>query len=358
MIQVRRVFLGLALAALPLVAGCSSTSTPPPPPAASFVYYGTDFGAPVGSPEMGIVSYPITATSVLGTTLDSSVGNGLNATQNLAFDGAGHLFVVNAGPAPENVLVFTPPLTATSTPIAVLTLPAALTFAFGIAFDSAGNMWIGDFNLDNIYEFTPTTPFTTTQTLVAAITMVSKPGPCGLAFDSSGNLWEGLDTTPNGINEFVKGAGFTNATVATVALDGLADPCGIAFDHNGNLYAGGDPPKGPKSLALRRMSARPVSNVVHPNVVEADGIGFWPAANLVNGGLPTIVNATGLATGFFSEQLTIDAAGNLYDADCGTTAKIYVYPTATSAWSTSLAPVTYSDANIVASGCVEGIAIH
>jgi len=308
---------------------------------------------------MGIVSYPITASSVLNTTLDSSVGNGLDATQNMTFDGAGHLFVVNAGPAPENVLVFTPPLTATSTPIAVLTLPAALTFAFGITFDASGNLWIGDYLGPKIYEFLPTTPFTTTQTLVANVTMTAPVvGPCGLQFDTSGNLWTGLDVTPNGVAEFVKGAGFTNATVPTVFLDGLADPCGIVFDHSGNLYAGGDPPKGPKSSALRRMSARPVSDVVHPNIVEGDGIGFWPKANLVNGGLPTIVNATGLATGFFSEQLTLDAAGNLYDADCGTTAKIYVYPTATSAWSTSLAPVIYSDANIVAADCVEGIAIH
>jgi hypothetical protein len=354
MIQFRRVLLGLAVAALPLFAGCSSSTTTPPPPAAqSFVYYTLDQAGTLGNAQIGLVNYPITATSVLATTLATTATNGLIFTQNMAFDSSGRLFVVNEG-TPNTVTVFTPPLTATSNPSIVLTLPAAITGAFGIAFDSGGSLWIGDFSNDKIYQFLG--PFNASATLVANVTMVSPADPCGITFDAAGNLWEGLDTTPNGVTEFVKGAGFTNATVATVFLDGLADPCSVAFDKAGNLYAGGDPPKAPKSLA--RHARGHASTAVHPAIVEGDGIGFWPPANQINGGLPTIVNSTGLLTGFFSEQITFDTAGNLYDADCGTTGQIYVFPTATSAWSATLAPVLYTDANINTADCVEGIAIH
>jgi hypothetical protein len=353
MIHVRRVLLGLAVAALPLFAGCSSSSTstnPTPPPAVSFVYYSSGDGSTgaLGSPQLGIVAYPITATSTLMTAINATAGNGLQFTENVAFQG-GNLYVVNESAPNNTVMVFTPPLTATSNPIAILTLPAAITGAFGIAFDSAGNMWISDGN-NSIYKFA--CPCTTTATLAAAVTMVSPNFANGIAFDSTGNLWVALSQATNSIGEYVLPVGgFVNSTTATVFLDGLGFADSVAFDHNGNLYAGSDPPGGHKHKPVQSSGVRPAP-------AEATGIGFWPVANLVNTGMPTIVNSTGLAGGFFSDQLAFDPAGNLYDADCGVIAQLYVYPTATSAWSTSLAPVIYSDANIVTNDCVSGVAVH
>lgn len=361
MIHVRRVLLGLAVAVLPLFAGCSSSSTsttPTPPPSVSFIYYSSGDGSTglIGSPQLGITGYPITATSTVLTTLDATAGNGFVYTENLAFQG-GNLYVVNES-TPNTVMVFTPPLTATSNPIAILTLPATITGAFGIAFDSAGNMWISDTSNDTISKFT--CPCATTATLVAAVTMVSPANPNGIAFDNSGNLWVALAQATNSIGEYVLPAGgFINSTMVSVYLDGLKDADSVTFDHSGNLYSGGDPPSGIASKRyLRLHMPLPQAAAIHPNVVEADGIGFWPVANLVSGGLPTIVNSTGLAAGFNSYQLGIDPAGNLYDADCGTTAHLYVYPTGTSAWSTTLAPVVYTDASITTNDCVSGIAGH
>jgi sugar lactone lactonase YvrE len=360
MIQVRRLLLGLAAAALPLLAGCSSSSTssPPPPAAAAFVYYTTDESA--ANPQLGVVNYPVTATSTLATTLVGTAGNGLAFTQNMAVEN-GNLYVVNdTATATVSVFSLATPLTPTTNPVAILTLPVAISFPFGIAFDSSGNMWVGDFSGAKIYQFTA--GLTTTGSPTQGVTLSSPPGPCGLAFDASGNLWEGLDTTTQSVTEFVKGTGFTNATTASLFLDGVKDACGIAIDKNGNLYAGGDPPNSPpKALRMRAMHREAAIHPagVCPVIPELDGIGFWPAASLTtNCAAPTIVNSTGLASGFFTEQLAFDSAGNLYDADCGTTAHIYVYPTATSPWSTTLAPVTYTDANITFSDCVEGVAIH
>jgi sugar lactone lactonase YvrE len=353
MIQVRRIFLGLAVAALPLLAGCSSSSTSTPPPPASFVYYASGDGSTgaLGSPQLGIVAYPITAASTLGTTLAATAGNGLVFTENVVFQG-GNLFVVNES-TPNTVMVFTPPLTATSNPIAVLTLPAAITAAFGIAFDSAGNMWISDSSGTNNHIYKFTCPCTTSATLVAAVTMVSPPVPNGIAFDSSGNLWVAISQGLSSIGEYVLPVGgFVNTTVVTNHLDGLGFVDSVAFDHSGNLYAASDPPGGHKHRPVPQASG------VRPAIVEPLGIGFWPVANLVNNGMPTIINSTGLAVGAFSYQLAFDSVGNLYDADCGITGHLYVYPTATSAWSTSLAPVTYTDANTATTNCVSGVAIH
>jgi hypothetical protein len=362
MILVRRVLFGLAVAALPMFAGCSSSSTstsptPTPVPAQSNVYYSADYNNTIGNAQIGIVGYPITGTSTLQTNILTTATNGLAFTQNLAFDSTGRLFVVNNF-APRTVGVFTPPLTVTSNPTITLTLPATMACAFGIAFDASGNLWAGDSCNDKILEFNG--PFTTSATLVANITMVSPADPNGIAFDPTGNLWTALDTTTLSIAEFVKGTGFTNATVATVFLDGLTDADSIAFDKNGNLYAGGDPPRSAKALARLALEHHGMHNMLaarpsaKPNVVEGDGIGFWPPANQINNGLPTVVNNTGLLAGFFSEQMTFDNLGNLYDADCGNSGAIYVFPTATSAWSATLAPVVYTDIN----DCAEGIAIH
>jgi sugar lactone lactonase YvrE len=314
----RKLLLTLALASLPAAAGCNANSTSIPPPfVPSFVYYTTDDGAR----QMGIVAYPITATSTLATMVNQT------AAFHMAFDASGRLFVVHdIGPGTINV--FTPPLTATSTPSFVLTYPAGNPTVIGIAFDSSGNLWASQGC--NVEEFTP--PFTSSVTLAAAVTLTSNFCASGIAFDPSGNLWVAIGSSTNGIEEFVKGSGFTNSTPIDHTLTGVNTPFDVAFDRAGNLYSSG--------------------------TLAAQGVAMWNANNLGPGATPNVLNHTGLSAGFSPQQLAFDPFGNLYVADCGTTAKIYVYPTATTAFSTTLAPVVYSDANIVAANCVEGIAIH
>jgi streptogramin lyase len=325
----RKILFSLAVAACSVLTGCSAKSTSPSPPAApSFVYYATSDGFTLGSPQMGIVAYPITASSTLATTLNASAANGLARTQNLAFDASGRLFVVN-GHAPFTISVFTPPLTATSAASFVLTIPAGLLVCmFGIAVDASGNLWISNCST-SVFEFNG--PFTTSETLPAPnVTLTSPLATAGLAFDASGNLWVALDQATNGIEEYLKGTGFTNSTPVDHTITGLATPVTLAFDKSGDLFSSG----------------------------SAQGAAEYLASNLASGATPNVLNPTGLASGFFAEQFTFDAVGNLYVADCGSTAKIYVYPTATQVFSSTLAPITYSDANILASKCVEGIAIR
>jgi hypothetical protein len=326
----RKILFSLAIAALPALVGCSAKSTAPSPPAApSFVYYTTSDGFALGSPQMGIVAYPITATSTLATTLTASAANGLAGTRNMAFDASGRLFVVN-NHTPFTISVFTPPLTATSAASFILTMPAGTACMFGIAIDSAGNLWISNCNT-SIFEFNG--PFSSSITLPAAnVTLTS---PCcteGFAFDASGNLWVAIEAATNGIEEYLKGSGFTNSTPVDHTITGLSDPLVLAFDKSGDLFSSGD--------------------------LASQGTAEYLASNLASGATPNVLNPTGLAAVFFAEQFTFDTFGNLYVADCGATARIYVYPTATQAFSTTLAPVTYSDGNITTATCVDGIAIR
>ena len=72
----------------------------------------------------------------------STFASGLNEPFGLAFDSAGNLFVADG-----NIYKFTPGGTRS-------TFASGLDYPHGLAFDSAGNLFVADLS-GNIYEFTP-----------------------------------------------------------------------------------------------------------------------------------------------------------------------------------------------------------
>jgi sugar lactone lactonase YvrE len=91
--------------------------------------------------------------------------------------------------------------------------------ASGLAFSSAGDLFVCDSVNYNIYKFTPDG----TQTTFASV----QHEPDCLAFDSGGNLFLG---TLGWLYEFAP-----NGTNTTFAL-GLSEVSGLAFDDAGNLF--------------------------------------------------------------------------------------------------------------------------
>jgi sugar lactone lactonase YvrE len=91
----------------------------------------------------------------------------------------------------------------------------------GLAFDSAGNLYVS-LNIDNtIREVTP-------SGVVSTFASTDLNRPKGLAFDASGNLYA------SNFNTIEK---FTPAGVPSLfANSGLSVPLGLAFDTLGNLY--------------------------------------------------------------------------------------------------------------------------
>jgi sugar lactone lactonase YvrE len=126
-----------------------------------------------------------------------------------------------------------------------------------IALDSSGNLWVADEGNNRVLEFKP--PFANgmaASVVVGQADFVSNASattatglftPIGVAFDSGGNLWVG-DTFNNRVLQFkppfangmsaslVLGqASFTTRTFATTQ-NGFTGPSGIGFDSSGNLF--------------------------------------------------------------------------------------------------------------------------
>jgi sugar lactone lactonase YvrE len=139
---------------------------------------------------------------------------------------------------------------------AVATTNAGLSSPHYIVFDASGNLWVTDTNNNRVLEFKP--PFANGMTASLVIgqadfvssgnstTATGLDFPTGVAFDSAGNLWIG-DTLNNRVLQFrppfangmsaslVLGqASFTTSTPAT-SQSGFSGPFGIGFDSSGNL---------------------------------------------------------------------------------------------------------------------------
>jgi sugar lactone lactonase YvrE len=156
----------------------------------------------------------------------ATTSSGLSSPFYIAFDASGDLWVADAGN--NRVLEFMAPLATngmaasliigqanfTSAGAAAPPTAGSLNGPAGIAFDSTGNLWIGDLFNNRVLEFIPSfttgmnaslvlgqTLFTTT-TAPTPPTVNSLSAPVGVAFDLSGNLWI-ADSANNRTLEFV-----------------------------------------------------------------------------------------------------------------------------------------------------------
>jgi len=133
---------------------------------------------------------------------------------------------------------------------------SGLSFPFAAVFDKLGNLWVSDSNNNRILEFSP--PFSTGMNATLVIgqasftTYASASGstglyfPAGLAFDSAGNLWV-ADAGNSRVLEFK--APFSNGMAASLVIGqqnfaisspGLAanrlyEPFSVTFDSLGDL---------------------------------------------------------------------------------------------------------------------------
>jgi sugar lactone lactonase YvrE len=148
-------------------------------------------------------------------------GTGPRFLEALVTDSTNNVFVMgigNSSPAlPSDIFKFTPGGTRSvfgSTP----------GQSFGLAFNSAGDLFAADVVDSTIYEFMPDG---TRSVFAGPSAFASNSGPIGLAFDSAGNLFVStgdtiLQFTPTG----------SESTFAS----GLNSPRGLAFDSTGDLF--------------------------------------------------------------------------------------------------------------------------
>lgn len=142
----------------------------------------------------------------------STFVTGLVYPRGLAFDTAGNLYVAN--PNNSEILKFAPDGTKS-------TFASGLRSPFGLAFDSSGNLFVSDTN--TIFKFARDG----TKTVFAS----GLSQPVGLAFDRQGNLFE-ADLASETIFKF-SADGSTKTRFASL---GSGYPVDLAFDSNGNLF--------------------------------------------------------------------------------------------------------------------------
>jgi hypothetical protein len=140
-------------------------------------------------------------TSAAAPHLTISSGS-FGAPQGVTFDSKGNLWVmdpeamVNGAKAPA-LLEFSPMQLAklatdnAPDPVAIIT-STSLAFPQQSVFDSKGNQWVSDHDSNTILVFTAAQlAMTGTNNLPPAVVISSTAfnGPLGIAFDSAGNLW-------------------------------------------------------------------------------------------------------------------------------------------------------------------------
>src|ERR1700674_5792269 len=130
MTLVRKILFSLAVAALPLLAGCSTKSTtPPPPPPPPRLYVSNDGGSGL----MQIFAPPFSATSTPVVSFQDGTSTDID---DVAFDASGRTYLGNFGQS--TVDVYAPPLTNASTATFSITTTGSPE---GIDIDAAGNLY-------------------------------------------------------------------------------------------------------------------------------------------------------------------------------------------------------------------------
>ena len=138
-------------------------------------------------------------------------------TGNLAFDNSGNLYAATN----NRVIKFSP------TGANLGNFVIGLQVAMGVAFDTAGNLYVADGYNNNVVKFTAAG--------INTGAFVSVFDPNSIAFDSSGNLYTA------GYGAGVANAGTVHKFSPTGAdlgdfVSGLSGTTALAFDPDGNLY--------------------------------------------------------------------------------------------------------------------------
>ena len=322
---------GLGPAISPTTAGLTAPHLAVPAAKKASYLYWTLFES-CSYPQIQFVRLKLKAKSK-ASDYNCSSANGFSYSSGMHIDAQGRLWVIYFGQghgSPGTAAVFKLPLKTNSLPEYTFVL-AGTQDPDHLTFDPSGNLWVNSHSNGSILEYAG--PFTKSATLTPTLTITKGiTTPNGIAIDKSGNLYVSLGPSTGTDSIAVFTAPITSSSTPYY-LNGLSGPGGLIFDKNGNLYA---------SINVSSLSA----------IVRYD------KNDLSSGDSPSIVDPTDLSYTYESD-FAFDAGGNLYFANCGSNASIYLYPTGTKPFSSSLKPsLDYSDPDLQQSGCGWGIAIH
>jgi sugar lactone lactonase YvrE len=253
----------------------------------------------------------LAGSGLFGSTNGTGTTASFNRPEEIAVDNAGNVYVadfsnslirkITSGGVVTTLAGSWPPGYINGTGTA-----AAFNQPFGVAVDSAGNVYVADTSNNVIRKITPGGVVTTLAgsgtagfangTGIAA----SFNGPWGVAVDGSGNVYV-ADTSNNMIREITPGGVVT--TLAGSGVSGYANgtgsaalfnaPVGVAVDSSGNVY---------------------VTDYANNRIRKVTSAGV--VTTLAGSGTAGFANGTGTAASFKQPfGIAVDACGNVYVAD-------------------------------------------
>ena len=191
----------------------------------------------------------------------------------------------------------------------VYTFSSGLSYPYGLAFDTSGNLYCSNTNNNTISKILP-------NGTVSEFVSSGLSGPSGLAFDSIGNLY---CANYNGNNSTISKI-LPNRTVSTFA-SGLNYPDGLAFDSIGNLYCANS-----GNNTISKINSVGIIIYTISGLNAPFGLAFDTAGNLYcsnfNSNTISKINSVGTIVATISGLsrpvgLAFDTAGNLYCANPG-----------------------------------------
>ncbi len=207
----------------------------------------------------------------------------------------------------ESAGTFSIPVTISDTPPTVSTFASGFSGPDGVAFDSAGNLYVANVSAGTISKLTPAGAVSTFASGIL--------NPSALAFDGAGNLFVASDVGTGAVSEV------TPAGVVSTFATGFSDPAALAFDDAGNLYVANYG----NSTVSKVNAARDVT-LFAAGFHQPEGLAFDAAGNLyvANTGNNTVSEVTpaGVVVNTFSGfddpvGLAFDSAGSLYVTNRG-----------------------------------------
>ena len=199
-----------------------------------------------------------------------TLGSGFSSPSGVAIDGAGDIFVADAGNNAVKEIM------AAGGYAAVNLIGGGFGAPLGVAVDSFGNVFVADSGANAVEEILASGGYTTTISLGNGFL-----NPTGVAVDASGNVFV-ADSGNNAVKEITAAGGYSTVTAIG---GGFLAPNGVAVDGAGNIF---------------------VADAGNNAVKEILATGGYATINTVNG---TYSSPLGVA---------VDGSGNVYVVDSGT----------------------------------------
>lgn len=221
-------------------------------------------------PQIQMAAVPLRSKSK-SRSVNNGSKNDLLYTSGMAVDRAGHLWVLSFGQYhgnPTTAVVFKLPIKPASNPLYTFVL-SGTSASNALAFDASGNLWVTSPGNDSAMQYSG--PFTKSGTLTPAITLSATGfATWGVAVDKHANVYFSNSTSTGTDSIAVVKPPYSGSPYF---LNGVSKPAGLAFDKAGNLYAstcGGCTASA--TAAVVRYDSNGLKSGDSPSIVDPTGL--------------------------------------------------------------------------------------